>query len=210
MYRTDDHGTGARIAGRGGVSARAVRIGSWRELVEHWREDFAVNGRGLFVPGFQAVAVYRFGVWAHGLNSRLVRGPLRALYRVLYVFVRNVYGIEIPHTVRAGRRLRLGHQNGIVIHRWVTLGHDCLVRHNVTIGVSRGSTPREEAPVIGDRVAIGAGAVILSPARIGDDVLIGPNVVVRSTVPSCTTVMPHAPETRERRGVIRPEVELAV
>jgi serine O-acetyltransferase len=163
----------------------------------------------MLMPGFQAVAVYRFGVWVDGVRPRLVRWPLRKIYRLMHAFVRNVYGIELFWTVRAGRRLRIGHQSGIVIHRNVTLGDDCLIRHNVTIGIAGPSTPREEVPVLGDRVAIGAGAVILSPARIGDDVVIGPNVVVRSHVPPNSTVMPHAPEIkpRARAGRVDTDVE---
>ena len=47
------------------------------------REDHACNRRSrlkwtFFAPGFQAIAVYRLGVWCNGLSPALVRAPLRA------------------------------------------------------------------------------------------------------------------------------------
>lgn len=178
------------------------RIASFAALREHWREDFVANDSTLFRPGFIAVANYRFGVWAFGIGNALLRMPLTGLYTLIYHLVKNVLGIELHYKVRVGRRLRIGHQHGIVIHRDVRIGDDCLVRQNVTIGVSRVGVPREEVPVIGNRVEIGAGAVILSPARIGDDVLIGPNTVVRRHVPSGSRVLPPEPVIEQRR--VRP------
>jgi serine O-acetyltransferase len=51
-----------------------------------------------------------------------------------------------------------------------------------------GATP-ENAPVIGDRVDIGAGAVIIGAVQIGDDVSIFPNAVVMTNIPSNSVVM---------------------
>jgi serine O-acetyltransferase len=46
-----------------------------------------------------------------------------------------------------------------------------------------------KAPVIGDRVYIGAGAKILGPVRIGNDAIIGANAVVTKDVPAGATVV---------------------
>ena len=40
------------------------------------------------------------------------------------------------------------------------------------------------APIIGNRVDIGAGAKLLGPIKIGDDVIIGANAVVITDVPN--------------------------
>ncbi|HSN24126.1 MAG TPA: serine acetyltransferase, partial [Methylomicrobium sp.] len=55
-------------------------------------------------------------------------------------------------------------------------------RNGVTIGLKRTNVPG--APVIGNRVDIGAGAKILGPIRIGDDVAIGANAVVLQDIPA--------------------------
>jgi len=52
----------------------------------------------------------------------------------------------------------------------------------VTIGLRHTGVPG--APIIGNRVDIGAGAKILGAITIGDDVAIGANAVVIEDVPS--------------------------
>ena len=71
------------------------------------------------------------------------------------------------------------------MNRLVVIGDDCLIRQGVTIGAA---TKRHESPVLGDRVEVGAGAVIAGAITIGDDVVIGPNAVVMSDVPSGSIV----------------------
>ena len=179
-------------------SERKPRIPSWAALRAHWREDYAANGRGFWRPGFQAVALYRFGVWVDGHPNRFLRFPLRKLYKLLYLAVRNLYGIELPSMTRVGRRLHIGHQSGIVISGFCTIGDDCLIHQNVTIGSPRGGMQPEERPRLGDRVEIGAGAVVLGPVHIGHDTRIGANTVVRESVPPWSKVLPPVPEIRPR------------
>jgi serine O-acetyltransferase len=112
---------------------------------------------------------------------------------------RNVYGIELSDRTRIGRRLRIAHQNGIVIHGQAVIGDDCVIRQGVTLGArggGRGSRTGKVpgAPHLGDRVEIGVGAVLAGPIRIGDDVVIGPNAVVMTHVPAGAIV--SAPPAR--------------
>lgn len=179
-------------------SRQRRRIPSWAALRACWREDYGANGRSFWRPGFQAVALYRFGVWVDGHPNRFVRYPLRKLYRFLYLGVRNLYGIELPSMARVGRRLRIAHQSGIIVSAFCTIGDDCLLHQNVTIGSPRGGMPLEDQPQLGDRVEIGAGAVVLGPAHIGHDSRIGPNTVVRASVPPWSKVLPPVPEIRPR------------
>lgn len=70
------------------------------------------------------------------------------------------------------------------------MGDDCLIRQGVSIGraSNHGEGVRAKAPVLGNRVEVGANAVIVGGIRIGDDVVIGPNTVVMSNVPSGSIV----------------------
>jgi serine O-acetyltransferase len=180
-------------------------IPTFAALRVHWREDYAANGRRVLEPGFQALAVYRFGVWVDGIAPRLLRGPLRRLYFFLNAFVEIVYGIRLYYTVEIGRRLHLAHgQCGLVIAPYCRIGDDCVLRQNVTLGRRGDGTPQEAVPRLGDRVEIGAGAVLIGPISVGDDVLIGPNVVVREDVPPASVVMPETPRVRPRRRGRRP------
>lgn len=146
-------------------------------------EDWDANGRDWTRPGFQALAVHRFGNWRMGIRPKLLRAPLSVLYRALYRGVRNFYGIELPYTAQVGRRVVIEHQSGIVIHGASRLGDDCIIRQDVTLGNRRLDRP-DEAPRLGKGVNVGAGAKILGAVEIGDGAQIGANAVVCRDVPS--------------------------
>jgi serine O-acetyltransferase len=117
------------------------------------------------------------------------RFMLAPLYWVPFWFVRAFFGIELPCTARVGRKLKLG-GTGIVIHRDAVIGDNCSVAQNVTIGAKTIATFKQH-PTIGNRVIIGAGAVLIGRIRIGDDAAIGPNAVVMTNVPAgARVVMP--------------------
>ena len=65
----------------------------------------------------------------------------------------------------------------------VSIGDNCVVHHNVTIGqrVARGD---QGVPRIGDRVWIGPGCIITGSIAIGDDVTISAGSVLSRDVPS--------------------------
>ena len=151
------------------------------------REDWETNERSVSRAGFQALAVHRLQNWAQ-VQPRPVGLPLRLVLRVLYVLVRNVYGIEVPKNVVVGRRVKLAHQGGIVLNEHVTVGDDCLIRHNVTIG-GRSEERWTEAPAIGNGVQIGPGAVITGRLKVGDGARIGPNALVIDDVPPDARVL---------------------
>jgi hypothetical protein len=87
-----------------------------QELRNQVIEDWIANSRDWTMPGFRAIAVHRLGTWLANRRSGVVKSGLLAVYRALYRYVRNHYGIEIPLTVTIGRRLWLVHQHGIVFH----------------------------------------------------------------------------------------------
>jgi serine O-acetyltransferase len=146
------------------------------------REDLQRHRGEWTRPGFQALAVHRFG--ARALPMRGIKGKFaRKLHKVLFTFVRNFYGIELPATTKIGRRLLLGHQHGIVVHERSTIGDDCVIRHNVTLG-NGAKYWTDDAPHLGDRVRISPGVVIIGALHVGDDVQIGPNALVTTDVPA--------------------------
>lgn len=150
------------------------------------REDFRSHDRDLMDPGFWAIATHRFGNWRMDIHPKLLRAPFSILYRILYAFNRLAMGIEIPYVTTLGRRVRVWHHGGIFIGAR-SIGDDVQLRHNTTIGVlHRGEG--EFKPVIGNRVDIGPGAVILGGIEVGDDVVIGANSVVVKDVPRDSTV----------------------
>lgn len=64
------------------------------------------------------------------------------------------------------------------------IGQDCLFTQQVTVGYD----DRGGSPIIGDRVRIGAGAIVIGPITIGDDAVIGAGAVVVKDVPPAAVV----------------------
>lgn len=154
-----------------------------RQLWEQIKEDWEAHGCDWTKPGFRAVAIHRFGVWRMGIQPKLLRAPFSILYRALYRKVRNVYGIDLPYTVQLGRRVIVEHQGAIVIHGNCCIGDDSIIRQGVTLGNRYLDRPFD-APKLGARVNVGAGAKILGNVTIGDDANIGANAVVLSDIPA--------------------------
>ena len=146
-------------------------------------EDLRAAYEGPLSLGFWALQVYRLGHLRYRFTSRLVRWPLGALHLVLAKLAEIVCGVTIGVSAKIGRRLVIEHSGAIVIHGNAVLGDDCIIRQGVTIGNKRRDRPLE-APHIGHRVNIGAGAKLLGGVRVGDDAEIGANAVVISDVPA--------------------------
>ncbi len=159
-------------------------LGFWQQL----KEDWIAHERDWTKPGFRAVAVQRFGVWRMKIEPLILRAPFSILYRALYRKIRNTYGIELPYTVQLGRRVIIEHQSGIVIHGNCSIGDDCIIRQGVTMGNRYLERPFD-APKLGNRVNVGAGAKIFGNVTIGDGANIGANAVVLSDIPPGKTAV---------------------
>jgi serine acetyltransferase len=159
-------------------------IGLWAQIVEDWN----AHGRDWTRPGFRAVAIQRFGVWRMGVEPKLLRAPLSVLYRMLFRKVRNHYGIELPFTVKLGRRVVVEHQGDIVVHGYCHIGDDSIIRQGVTLGNRYMDRPFE-APHLGCRVNVGAGAKLFGAIHVEDDVNIGANAVVLTDIPAGATAV---------------------
>lgn len=83
------------------------------------------------------------------------------------------------------------------------IGADCWINQQVTVGhvYDRGS------PVIGDRVTIAAGAVVIGPIVVGDDVTIGANTTVVKDVPAGSVVVGQPNRVIPRGGTAGGDVD---
>ena len=146
------------------------------------REDWQRYGRDPWRQGMWAMLVYRFGRWRYGVRPVCLRKPLSLLYKFAKITSQILTGIDLPCETRVGRRLLIEHFGGIIISGDSVIGNDVVIRHGVTLGLRH--TGHSGAPVLGDRVDVGAGAKLLGPIHIGDDAVIGANAVVLQDVPA--------------------------
>ena len=128
-------------------------------------------------PGLHAI-------WTHRLAHRLWRNPgTRLPARLVSQLSRSLTGVEIHPGAVIGRRFFIDHGMGVVIGETAEVGDDVMIYHGVTLG-GRSLKREKRHPTVGSRVTIGAGARILGPVYIGDDVQIGANSVVVKDVPA--------------------------
>jgi serine O-acetyltransferase len=150
-------------------------------------EDLSTHDHNPFEPGFWAIGLHRYGNWRMEIRPKLLRAPFSLAYRILSWLVELVGGIHLPYTVRLGRRVRIWHHGGMVLHAR-SIGDDVHIRHNTTFGIASRSNVRA-IPTIEDRVDIGCGACVLGNVTIGHDSFIGANAVVVAEIPPYSTAV---------------------
>ncbi len=151
-------------------------------VFENIREDWRTYNGHIARQGLWVMWVYRFGRWRYTIKTRWLRLPFSFIYKVLYLIVQILTGIELPCEATVGQRFKIEHFSGIIVSGDASFGDDVIIRNGVTVGLKHTGIPG--SPTIGNRVDIGAGAKLLGPIHIGDDVLVGANAVVISDVPS--------------------------
>ncbi len=107
----------------------------------------------ILYPGFHILLFHR-------LAHFLYKHKLLFLARLISQLGRFFTGIEIHPGATIGRRLFIDHGMGIVIGETATIGNDCTIYHNSTLG-GTGKDINKRHPDIGDNVMVGAGAKVL-------------------------------------------------
>ena len=131
--------------------------------------------------GVQAVLFYR-------LTHLLWRYRLYWLARFISTFARWVTGIEIHPGAVIGRRFFIDHGMGVVIGETAIIGDDCMLYHGVTLGGTTWDKVKRH-PTLKNGVVIGAGAKILGPIILGENVRVGSNSVVVRSIDDNETVV---------------------
>lgn len=161
-------------------------MGSFLRLV---CSDYAAfyHGRGESQARLLALAAPRFIV-NPSMHAVILLRLIAASPRSVRWIWRNVliakHSIDVYHTPTIGPGLILTHPLGIVLGGG-SIGAYVLLTHNVTIGTARTPQPGEEPPfpVIGDRVVINPGSLVVGGIAIGADCVIGANSVVDFDMP---------------------------
>lgn len=109
-------------------------------------------------------------------------------YRMNLNRLKYKYGYEISNNTQIGSGFYIGHLGPVIINPNAKLGKNINISSGVTIGQqNRGK--KIGAPIIGDRVFIGANSIIVGKIEIGDNVLIAPGSYVNFDVPSNSIVI---------------------
>ncbi len=161
-------------------------------LLEHFKADIeSVKQRDpaakntmeivLTYSGLHAVAAYRISHYFYTKRLYLTA-------RVISQLARHFTGIEIHPGAKIGKGLFIDHGMGVVIGETTEIGDNCLIYQGVTLG-GTGKEKGKRHPTLGSNVMVGAGARVLGPFKVGDNVKIAANAVVLEEIPAnCTAV----------------------
>ncbi len=160
----------------------------WQPLARDFHRLRQVKGRSFLVAlldalvfdsGFQALLAYRM---AH----TLLRWRVPALPAACRRWAIGACGVDILPRAQIGGGCIIAHGVGLVIGGYTVIGQDCTLLHGVTLGEAR--FDELDYPRVGDRVTIGAGALVLGGVHVGDDATVAAGAVVVDDVAAGVTV----------------------
>jgi serine O-acetyltransferase len=134
----------------------------------------------LTVDGLWAAGVYRLGRALETAKLGPFKPLLRAVHGSLEVAMRFLSGIHLDTRADIGSGFYVGHFGSIYVGPGVRIGRHCNISQMCFLAAAEDGSG---APVIGDRVYLGAGCKIVGNVRIGDGAAIGANAVVVEDVP---------------------------
>ena len=146
----------------------------------------------LAYPGFKAIAIYRI---SHVLYSSGYKVQARYISEQAH----SMTGIDIHPAAKISHPFFIDHGTGIVIGETSSIGKRVKIYQCVTLGALSLSNAKKlrgvvRHPQVGNDVTIYAGASLLGPIKIGNNVTIGSNVFLTEDVGDNIKVVIGKPE----------------
>ena len=127
-------------------------------------------------------------VWYYRLSHFFYKHSMFTVARMISQWARFWTGIEIHPGATIGKGLFIDHGMGVVIGETAEIGDNCLLYQGVTLG-GTGKDKGKRHPTLGDNVMVGAGAKVLGPFKVGNNVKIAANAVVLEAIPDNSTAV---------------------
>lgn len=121
--------------------------------------------------------------------SEIIYTILKAFYKIRL----HKLGVKLGYSIHCncfGPGLSIPHYGTIVVNSAARIGANCRLHTSVNIGTSAGE---KKAPVIGDNVYIGPGAIIFGDIKIANNTTIGANATVNKSVDTEHCVLAGSP-----------------
>ena len=146
----------------------------------------------LAYPGFKAIAIYRISHCLYVMGYKVQA-------RYISEQAHSMTGIDIHPAAKISYPFFIDHGTGIVIGETSTIGKRAKIYQSVTLGAVSLSNAKElrgvvRHPQLGDDVTLYAGASLLGPIKIGNNVTIGSNVFLTEDVGDNIKVVIGKPE----------------
>ncbi len=151
-------------------------------------------------PGIHAVLLHRVAHFFYEIGLPFVP-------RYISHIARQITGIEIHPGAKIGKDFFIDHGSGTVIGETAEIGDNVTIYQDVTLG-GTSLSPGKRHPTLGKNVVVGAGAKLLGPIKIGDNVKVGANSVVTIDVPPNSVVVGVPGRIVAREGKKIPQIDL--
>lgn len=132
-------------------------------------------------PGIQAVLIYRIAHLFWKLDLPFVP-------RYLSHIARQLTGIDIHPGAKISGNFFIDHGQGVVIGETAEVGENVTLYQGVTLG-GTSLEAKKRHPTLKNNIIVGAGAKILGPVIIGNNVRVGANSVVTKDIPDNSVVV---------------------
>jgi len=165
----------------------SLELGVWELIRSDFRRYRATGARSavgviLLTQGFWASAVYRLSHRSLSIDNQLTCRTMHLLLLFAQKAVEITTGISLPDECEVGRALYIGHFGTVIVSGGTRIGHNCSLSQGVTVGY-KGRGALAGHPTLGDRVYLGAQAIIIGGITIGDDTAVGAGAVVTRSLP---------------------------
>lgn len=130
------------------------------------------------------MALINYLRWTHRIFYRIRVYGKQLVYSYKYYYTKR---LALCCDIRCGinyvgkKSTKFAHPVGCVLGMGVTLGQNCIIFQNVTIGTK--SVFEHDYPTIGDNVIVGANSVVVGNITIGDGATIGACSLVNKDIP---------------------------
>ena len=146
----------------------------------------------LAYPGFKAIAIYRISHVLYNLGYKVQA-------RFISELAHSMTGIDIHPAAKISYPFFIDHGTGIVVGETSKIGKRAKIYQSVTLGAVSLSNAKElrgvvRHPQLGDDVTLYAGASLLGPIKVGNNVTIGSNVFLTEDVGDNMRVVIGKPE----------------
>jgi serine O-acetyltransferase len=148
-------------------------------------------------PSFRYTVLFR--LCQHSKRYRSLKFSVYPWLLVWFSRLGRKLGIRLPLSCQVGPGLLIEHWGGIWINPAVSIGANCNLSHNVTLGWA-GQEGQKGAPQLGDNVFLGPGAVVLGKIKVGSGALITANSVVLQDVPENGVLMGNPGRVFSQQG----------
>lgn len=163
-------------------------VGRWLEVAGSDRDPGTLGLLELLAGYSEFRSIYHYRLRRGGLVGAMLSVCLHWIYpgqRLLY--------LQCP---KIGPGLFVQHGFSTIVAA-EQIGKNCWINQQVTIGFR----DNNEGPRLGDNVVVNAGAKVIGPVRVGNNVTIGANAVVVKDVPDDCVVVGVPAYIVRRRGV---------